>query len=87
MEDLTNEEHEALLLISEHGIATPLSPAAQTVLDAYRDADIDDEATAAAVLRAAADQLQECKPRPSIGIDWSSSKLYAIANELENTNG
>lgn len=62
---------------------TPLSPAAQAVLDAYRDADIYDEATAAAVLRAAADQLQERKPRPSIGIDWSSSELYAIANELE----
>ena len=28
MEDLTNEEHEALLLMSEHGIAAPLSPAA-----------------------------------------------------------
>ncbi len=29
---------------------TELSPAAQAVLDAYRDADIDDEATASAVL-------------------------------------
>ena len=28
MDDLTNEEHEALLLMSEHGIAAPLSPAA-----------------------------------------------------------
>ena len=60
-----------------------LSPAAQAVLDAagrktwYRNNDI------AAALRAAADQLQERKPRPSIGIDWSSSELYAIAAELE----
>jgi hypothetical protein len=37
----------------------------------------------AGALRAAADQLQERKPRPSIGIDWSSSELYAIAAELE----
>lgn len=38
----------------------------------------------AATLRAAADQLQKRKPRPSIGIDWSSSELYAIAAELED---
>ena len=37
----------------------------------------------AAALRAAADQLQERKPRLNIGIDWSSSELYAIAAELE----
>jgi hypothetical protein len=37
----------------------------------------------AAALRAAADQLQERKPRASIGIDWPSSELYAIAAELE----
>ena len=61
-----------------------LSPAAQAVLDAtgrktwYRNNDI------AAALRAAADQLQERKPRASIGIDWSSSELYAIAAELED---
>ena len=33
MDDLANEEHEALLLISEHAIAAPLFPAAQTVLE------------------------------------------------------
>ncbi len=37
----------------------------------------------AAALRAAADQLQERKPRLNIGIDWSCSELYAIADELE----
>ena len=36
---------------------TELSPAAQAVLDAYRDADIDDAVTAAAVLRAAVGQV------------------------------
>ena len=38
----------------------------------------------AAALRAAADQLQKRKPRPIIGIDWSSSELYAIAAEMES---
>jgi hypothetical protein len=35
MENLTNEEHERLLLMSEHAIAPPLSPAAQAVLTAF----------------------------------------------------
>ena len=83
MDDLTNEEHEALLLMSEHAIAPPLSPAAKAVLNAFRTAPICAEVKLAAALRAAADQLQERKPRPSIGIDWSSSELYAIAAELE----
>lgn len=52
-----------------------LSPAAQAVLDAYRDADIDDEATAAAVLRAASWQLTNAK-----AIDT----LRSIADELES---
>ena len=52
---------------------TKLSPAAQAVLDAYQLAPIEDELTAAAVLRAVAlyckrDRLQ----------------LLAIADELEN---
>lgn len=72
--ELTDEEHEALVLISEHAIAPQLSPAARAVLNAYRDVDIDDAVTAAAVLRAAAlyckrDRLQ----------------LLAIASELEGS--
>jgi len=55
-----------------------LSPAAQAVLDAYRDADIDDAVTAAAVLRAVADQLFS---------DWDGmcceEHLNSIAAELE----
>ena len=58
---------------------TPLSPAAQAVLDAYRDADIDDGATAAAVLRAAADQVVPEKLE-SYGIRY---ELLRIAGELE----
>ena len=55
--ELTDEEHEALVLISEHAVVPPLSPAAQAVLNAYRDADIDDAVTAAAVLRAVVNQM------------------------------
>jgi hypothetical protein len=67
-----------------------LSLAANAVLDVYMDncGWLDgplrrDYQCVAAVLRSAADQLQERKPRLSIGIDWSSSELYAIAAELE----
>jgi hypothetical protein len=51
---------------------TDLSPAAQAVLDAYQFAPIEDELTAAAVLRAAA---LFCKRDAVI--------LLAIADELE----
>ena len=70
---------------------TDLSPQTQAVLDAYGAKLIggidamrgSDRPCLSAALRAAADQLQERKPRPSIGIDWSSSELYTIAAELE----
>ena len=96
MDDLTNEEHEALLLMSEHAIASPLFPAAQAVLDAagrkawWRNDDI------AAALRAAADQAH---PKAHIeDIDyvhqsyvdgWKDALdlILAIADELENVNG
>jgi hypothetical protein len=76
MEDLTNEEHEALLLMSEHAIAPPLSPAAKAVLDAATQYEINPECysreIAAAALRAAA---LYCK-RDAV-------TLLAIADELE----
>jgi len=68
---------------------TDLSPAAQAVLDAYQLAPIEDELTAAAVLRAAADQLHH-DPGQSHqvgGIIASRLQLLAIATELENTHG
>jgi hypothetical protein len=68
----------------------PLSFAATAILDSYMDncGWLDgplqrDYQCVAAVLRAAADQLQERKPRLNIGIDWSSNELYVIAAELE----
>jgi len=97
MDDLTNEEHEALLLMSEHGIAAPLSLAAQAVLDAYSteadrlDREVSDNEMLAAALRAAADQVlaAEWKGRIQpdtthmLGINWSRDALLAIAAELE----
>jgi hypothetical protein len=44
---------------------TELSPAAQAVLAAYLDADIEDEASVAAALRAAADQVVPWQPEPT----------------------
>jgi hypothetical protein len=76
--DITDEEHERLILISEHAIAKPLSPAAQAVLAAYRSSHLSINNLAAA-LRAAADQL--C-------LRWSelshpADVLNNIADELE----
>lgn len=86
--DLTDEESEQLLLMSEHAIAPPLSPAAQAVLNAYRDADITDEASVAAVLRAAADQVEDlyCADLvidDSDGAVFVLRQLMLIADELE----
>ena len=77
MDDLTNEEHEALLLMSEHAIAASLSPAAQAVLDAAYEVRpwmirVDSGDIAAAALRAAA---LYCKRDAAI--------LLSIADELE----
>ena len=58
--NLTEEEHERLILISEHAIAKPLSAAAQAVLDAAMQYEINPECYSreiAAALRAAADQV------------------------------
>ena len=52
---------------------TELSPAAQAVLDAYQFAPIEDELTAAAVLRAV-----------SLYCKRDRLQLLAIADELEN---
>lgn len=77
--ELTEEEHEALLLRSEHAIAPPLSPAARAVLDAatkaaWSSAFNSEGKGAAAALRAASSQLKSAK---------SIDTLQAIATELE----
>ena len=81
MDSLSNEEHERLLLMSEHGIAPPLSPAASAVWRAFQKnysypEDIDEYDVGAAI-RAAADQLDHAD---------SAHMLYAIATELDGTN-
>ena len=86
--ELTDEEHEALVLISEHAVVPPLSLAAQAVLNAYRDADIDDAVTAAAVLRAVVNQMvptDELYARSccEFTADSIRNALLAIADELE----
>ena len=70
---------------------TKLSPVAQAVLDAWSDYTMytrDEEPQAlAAALRAAALHLNNTSPWSghieSTGVNWSSNKLLAIANELE----
>jgi hypothetical protein len=67
---------------------TKLSRTAQAVLDAYRDADIDDEATASAVLRAVVNQMvptNELYARSccEFTADSIRNALLAIADELE----
>jgi len=81
--DLTEEEHERLILMSEHAIAKPLSPATQVVLDAFRTSHTGQGCLAAA-LRAAADQVV-----PMALCIYNDDfvcvrhQLHAIADELE----
>jgi hypothetical protein len=98
MDTLSNEEHERLLLMSEHAIAPPLSPAAQAVLNAategFWSSSLSSEGNgAAAVLRAVANQVvpeQLAEPHGT-GFRWGGwaakqgvrRKLLAIADELE----
>jgi hypothetical protein len=76
---------------------TNLSPAAQAILDAYQFAPIEDHLTAAAVLRAAADQVISPLPPPCEDFDEYAqgflaahvkyrAELLAIAAELEQLN-
>ena len=81
MDTLNNEEDERLILMSEHGIAPPLSPAALAVWKAFTKdyfySEVIDEYKVSAAIRAAADQLDHAA---------SAHTLYAIATELDGTN-
>jgi hypothetical protein len=97
MEDLTNEEHERLMLMSEHAVAPPLSPAAQAVLDGFRAVPtLMDGPSIAGALRAAADQVVPTEmDLPPIAPDLghfrqherrlTRQRFLAIAAELEGT--
>jgi len=88
METLTNEEHERLLLMSEHAIAPPLSAAAQAIINAavvagggYGRATPVLHARLAAALRAVADQVAPVSTnRKQLEIRFD---LLRIAAELE----
>ena len=98
MENISNEEHERLLLLCGHGIGPSLSPAAQAVLDAFL-AEWPDEALKqdrrclSAALRAVADQVvPETKgPRSQLEYelgDWDArddmrNTILAIAADQE----
>jgi hypothetical protein len=66
---------------------TDLSPAAQAVLDAYGDFEAANTDAMAAALRAVAMHLNDTSPWPghieSTGVNWSSNKLFAIADQLD----
>ena len=90
-EELTEEEHEALLLRSEHAIAPPLSPAARAVLDAFGKYPIDHDnpgcgilyGALPAALRAASAQLTSAKASDTLrAIAAEVEALYAITDEL-----
>lgn len=84
--DLTDEESERLLLMSEHAIAQPLSPGAKAVYIAFEDASTPETALAAA-LRAAAQQIEDlyCADLvidDSDGAVFVLRQLMLIADEL-----
>ena len=95
--DLTDEEHERLILMSEHAIAKPLSPAAQAVFHAFNSKFdwVEDGVpgpqfnSIAAALRAAVEQvlpheaLKGCDPA-AWERDEMRVQLLAIASELES---
>ena len=98
--ELTDEEHEALLLRSEHAIGPLLSPAARAVLDAFGKHPLDYDCPSQgllygalpAALRAAADQVvptDELYARSccEFTADSIRNALLAIADELEQLGG
>jgi hypothetical protein len=88
--ELTDEEHEALVAISEHAVALPLSPAAQAVLIAYDDASTVENGLAASI-RVLANQFFPYEPephwwqpvRPHFRRQCQRKALLRIADELE----
>lgn len=89
--ELTDEEHEALVAISEHAILPPLSPAARAVLDAFGKHPLDHDCPSnglmygalPAALRAAADQVvPEYETIPGGSKIWPSEPVLSIRTEF-----
>ena len=85
--DLTEEEHERLILMSEHAVAPPWSPLTSAVWRAFKDAPECAEVKLAAALRAAAYRVAPARPVLDSCCEHYEQairhKLLAIANELE----
>lgn len=98
--DLTEEEHNELVLMSGHAVGPPLSPGTTAVLQAYLSTHLSINNLAAA-LRAVADYVTPWKPEPTeesvgptidYGYAWAlfskandiRQELIAIADELES---
>jgi hypothetical protein len=80
MDNISNEEHERLISISEHAIAPPLSLVAQAVLDAI-ESRIDRCTAVAAVLRVVATQVTPLST--NLRQNKIRYELLIIADELE----
>ena len=86
--DLTEEEHERLILMSEHAVAPPWSPLTSAVWRAFKDAPECAEVKLAAALRAAAYRVAPARPVLDSCCEHYEQairhKLLAIASELES---
>jgi len=86
--DLTEEEHERLVLMSEHAVAPPWSPLTSAVWRAFKDAPECAEVKLAAALRAAAYRVAPARPVLDSCCEHYEQairhKLLAIASELES---
>ena len=97
MDNISNEEHERLISISEHAIAQPLSPVAQAVLDAVKHYETNHwchiNEIVAIILRVIAEQIQPGRnplddSDAAAGVHAAheaiSKYLLTIADELED---
>ena len=95
--DLTDEEHESLILMSEHAITKPLSTKARKVFEAFNSEFdwVEDGLPGpqfnaiAAALRAAADQvvpvpINAQTPEEHWALLGVKNRLLSIADELES---
>lgn len=86
--DLTEEEHERLILMSEHAVAPPWSPSTLAVWRAFKDTPECAEVKLAAALRAASHELVPVPIKAEIPEEhWAllsvKNRLLAIADEFE----
>lgn len=86
--DLTEEEHERLILMSEHAVSPPWSSPTLAVWRAFKDAPECAEVKLAAALRAASHEVLPVPIKAETSEEhWAllsvKNRLLAIADELE----